>query len=78
MTDSPPLAGEIRPRGPSIETVLRVAMDVLAVRGARWLALLMSFALFGAAVWWPSPWRLYAATGFTVLMAIPVWFRKEK
>ena len=81
MATAPVIEGQSaigQTRAPAPETVLRVALDVLTARAARWLALLMSFTLFGAAVWWPDRWRLAAAAGFTVLMAIPVWFRKEQ
>jgi len=67
---------EVAPALPA-SVFLRIAFDVLSARAARWAALLGSFILFGAAVWWPDRWRLAAAAGFTVLMAIPVWFKKE-
>lgn len=59
-------------------TFLKIAFDALSVRAARWATLVMSFALFGAAVWWPDWKRAAAAAGFTVLVQIPVWLRKEK
>lgn len=56
--------------------VLRIAMDTLATRIARWTCLVMSFALFAAAAWWPDWQRFAAAVGFTVLMSLPIWLTR--
>lgn len=58
-------------------TFLRIAMQALAVKVARWVTLLLSFVLFGAAVWYPDWKRLAAAACFTLLVHCPLWLRKE-
>lgn len=57
---------------------LRIALEALSVRIARWAVLLMAFGLFGASVWWPDWKRLVAAAGFTVLVWLPMLFKKER
>jgi len=57
---------------------LRIALEALSVRAARWASLLMAFGLFGAAVWYPDWKRLAAAAGFTLLVWLPMLFKKEK
>lgn len=56
---------------------LRVALDALSRRAARWVAMLAAFTLFGAAVWWPSWQRLAAASAFTILVHIPLWLKGD-
>lgn len=56
---------------------LRIAMEVLSRKAARWCAMFMSFTLFGAACWWPNWGRLTAAAAFTILVHVPLWIRKE-
>jgi hypothetical protein len=62
---------------PAYSQVLRVALDALSVRAARWVSLLMAFGLFVATVWYPSWIRLAAAATFTVLVNLPLWWRRE-
>lgn len=56
---------------------LRIALAALATKAARWLTMLMSFTLFGAAVWWPDWKRLAASAVFTAFVFLPLWFKKE-
>lgn len=71
--------GETQEIAPSLSQsqFLKIAFDALSRRAARWVTLLMSFALYGAAVWYPDWKRIVAATGFTVLVNLPLWWRKE-
>ena len=57
---------------------LRIALEALSVRMGRWVALLMSFTLFGAAVYYPDWKRLAAAAGFTLFVWLPMPLKKEK
>jgi hypothetical protein len=56
---------------------LRIALDALSRRAARWLAMGMAFALFSAAVWKPHWGRLAAAAAFTLLVHFPLWIRGD-
>lgn len=56
---------------------LRIALDALSARAARWVAMLLSFGLFAAACWAPSWTRLAIAATFTVLVHLPLWWRRE-
>jgi hypothetical protein len=76
MATAPVIEGS-RVSAPAPETVLRVALDVLTARAARWLSLLMSFTLFGAAVYYPDWKRLAAAGGFALVIHAPMWWRKD-
>lgn len=66
-------------RAPSLSHAqfLRIALDALSVRAARWLTLVLSFALFGYAILEPSWIRLVIAATFTALVHVPLWWRKE-
>ena len=57
---------------------LRIALDALSARAARWLTLVLSFALFGYAILEPSWIRLATAGAFTLLVHCPLWFRKDR
>jgi len=41
----------------------------------RWAALLMAFAVTGAAIYRPVPWRVGAAAVFVALVS-PLWLRR--
>lgn len=69
---------EVTTTGPSYSQVLRVALDVLSVRVARWATLVMAGGFFGATIWKPSWIRLATAATFTILVNLPLWWRKEK
>ena len=56
---------------------LRIAFAALSVRSARWVTLLLSFALFAYDVIDPAWPRLAGATVFTLLVHCPLWFKKE-
>lgn len=59
--------------------VLRMALDTLAQRVFRWTVLAMSFALFVWAVAKPDPWRLAAASVFTLMVHVPVaWGERRR
>ena len=58
--------------------LLRIAFEALAVRVARWVTLVMAFALFAWTVTHPDWTRLAAASAFTVLVNLPVWLRKAE
>lgn len=58
-------------------TLLRMGLEAFAVRAVRVLVIVLAFTLFGAAVWWPDWRRLAAAAGFAMLVALPVWFKRE-
>lgn len=77
MATAPVIEGAPRVTAPAPETVLRVALDVLTARAARWVSLCMSFALFGAACWYPDWKRLAAAGGFALVIHAPMWWRKD-
>lgn len=66
-------------RAPSLSHAqfLRIALDALSVRAARWLTLILSFALFGYAILEPSWIRLAIAAAFTILVHVPLWWKKE-
>lgn len=57
--------------------LVRVSLDLLSARAARWVTLLMAFGLFAFAAWAPSWVRLAIAATFTVLVHLPLWLRKE-
>jgi hypothetical protein len=57
---------------------LRIALDALAARAARWVSLCMAFGLFLGATWYPSWIRLASAATFTILVNLPLWWRREK
>ena len=57
---------------------LRIALDALSVRAARWLTLVLSFALFGYASLEPTWPRLAIAATFTALVHCPLWLRKDR
>ena len=57
---------------------LRIALDALSARAARWVALGMAFGLFGVTTWKPSWIRLATSATFTVLCTLPLWWRREK
>ena len=57
---------------------LRIALDALSARAGRWVSLLMAFGLFLAATWYPSWIRLATAATFTVLINLPLWWRRDK
>ena len=71
---------ETQETAPSLNhaTFLRIALEALSLRFARWMTLLGAFALFGAAVWSPDWKRIVAAAGFTVLVYLPMLFKREK
>lgn len=52
------------------------AWKVVSIKGARWLAMLMAFTLWGASVWWPDWRRIAASAGCTLFLAYLL--RKEK
>ena len=52
--------------------------NALALRAARWVALGMSFALFGYTIWHPDWIRVAAASAFTVLASLPLWLKTER
>ena len=56
---------------------LRIALDALSVRAARWLTLLFSFGLFAATLYRPSWLRLATAAAFTMLVHLPLWWKRE-
>lgn len=56
---------------------LAIALRILTMRVARWVVLAMSFALFSACMYRPSPLRLATASVFTLLASLPIWLRKE-
>lgn len=58
--------------------LMRMGLEAFATRAMRVLVIVLAFTLFGAAVWWPDWRRLAAAAGFAVLIALPVWFKKER
>lgn len=51
---------------------LRTALNTLAQRTMTLLALIAGAAMFGAAVWDPSGWRIAAACLFAVLVFCPL------
>jgi hypothetical protein len=55
---------------------LRHTMNVLAIRGLRYLALLLTAVFFGIAIAEPDPWRTGTACAFAVLVFLPILFRK--
>jgi hypothetical protein len=57
---------------------LRIAFDALSVRAARWVTLGMSFGLFAAALYRPSWIRAVLVVSFTILVHLPMWFKREK
>lgn len=57
---------------------IRIAFEALALRAARWAALLIAAALFGVSAWLPDWHRIVTASAFTVLVYLPLLFRKEK
>ncbi len=59
-------------------TFLRIAFEALALRAARWAALLIAAGLFGVAAWLPDWRRIVGASAFTLLVYLPLLFRKEK
>ena len=62
----------------SYSRFLRLALDALSVRAARWLTLILSFALFGYASLEPTWPRLAIAATFTALVHCPLWLRKDR
>src|SRR3990167_6390077 len=57
---------------------LRIALDALTARAARWLTLVLAFVLFGYCMLEPTWLRLATAAGFTVLIHVPLWWRRDK
>lgn len=57
--------------------LIKLAMDTLAQRVYRWAVLAGSFALFAAAVYRPAPWRILAASLFTVFVLVPLAWRER-
>lgn len=57
---------------------LRFAIDALAYRVVRWVAILMSFGLFTYCVIRPDWIRLASAATFAVLVYLPLVLRKDR
>ncbi len=66
-------------RAPNLspERILHVAIQALSMRAARWLTLVLSFALFGFCALEPSWIRLATAASFTAMVTLVIWLRKE-
>jgi hypothetical protein len=62
----------------SASQILLFSMKTLSLKVTRWVTLAMAFTLFGATVWWPDWKRLVAASAFTILVSIPLWFKKDR
>ncbi len=58
-------------------TLLRLSLDVLNRRIRLWVTMALSFGLFAAALYRPSPLRILAASLFTLMVHLPMAFRKE-
>ena len=56
--------------------VLRYSLSVLSERGFRYLALLISAALFSWAMWEPEALRIVVAGIFAGMVFLPVLFKK--
>ena len=58
---------------------LAIALRILADRAARWVSILMAFALFAYGAWRTEPWSVASAVFFTILVTVPLcWQRKER
>ena len=57
---------------------LNAAMRALAIDSMKWAAFLGATSLFTAAVWWPEWKRLASAATFTVLVYVPLVFKRER
>lgn len=57
---------------------VRVALTVLSLRVVRFVTLGMAFTLFVDATRHPDPWRIVAASSFTILVNVPLWWKGEK
>lgn len=58
--------------------LLRVVTEILALQARRWMVLFMSFALWVWVVKAPTIERIVAATLFTALCHLPIWFEREE
>jgi hypothetical protein len=58
--------------------LMRLAMTTLAQRAYRWAVLAGSFTLFAAAVYRPEPWRILAASLFTLMVLVPLAYRDRQ
>ena len=59
-------------------TILNDALRVLANRVAVWVALGMSFGLFAYSIVKIDPWRILAASVFTLLVYVPLAWAERK
>ena len=57
--------------------LVKLAMDTLAQRVYRWAVLACSFSLFAASVYRPEPWRILAASLFTMFVLVPLAWRER-
>lgn len=67
---------EIAPPAYSSASFLRVALDVLNAKALRWAVLLLSAASFGYCMFAPHWIRLVSAGVFTLVFAIPSFWRR--
>lgn len=58
--------------------ILKMALDTLAQRVYRWVVLAMSFSLFAYAMVKIDPWRILAASVFTLLILVPLAWAERK
>lgn len=80
MEEQAELAFEVREhreanREAIIFKTLRHAMNALAVRGLRYLALLLTAGAFSVAIAFPEPARIVAASLFACFVFLPVLFK---
>lgn len=74
IADGQPAASWTPPR----ESLLALALDVLARRVFVWAMALLAFGLFAFCVWRPAPWSILAASLFTLFVYVPLSLRKEE
>lgn len=66
-------------QAPALSTaqLIGLAFKGLGVHAMRAVTLVMAFALFGGAVWYPDWRRTVTAAAFSLIVLPIVWLRKE-
>lgn len=72
--DDPPRPTGPKPKSDSYLAAVSAAMDILSYRVILLLSVLVAGGLFGLATWYPDPWRLGAASAFSVIVVAPLTF----